>query len=204
MPSFFQQRKLHHPQNARCVFPSWWKCNNGHSGSGKAQSRDSHPWIWVILLLLAGEQAQQAPTSPEPVFCMQLIFTQHAPSVWLGWSLMRCSDGGFGGEQGPGGRTGLGWKWGKGNGKGQHYQASLLSITQMLSTRWISRTRRRQKEHEAIGRLLQATDSITLNRQTQRTCPNTSYLARIFKLDRCTEAKLNLTFLRVTLSYSFT
>lgn len=117
---------------------------------------------------------------------------------------MQRSDGGFRGEQGPGGRTGLGWKWGKGNGKGQHYQASLLSITQMLSTRWISRTRRRQKKHEAIGRLLQATDSITLNRQTQRTCPNTSYLARIFKIDRCTEAKLNLTFLGLTLSYSFT
>lgn len=196
MPSFFQQGKLHHPQNACCVFPSWWKCNNGHPGSGKAQSTDSHHWIWVIQLLLAWEEAKQVPNSPEPVFYMQLIFAQQAPSVWLKWCLMRCAGvKEASGEPGAGGwRTGLRCKWGKGNGKGHHYQASLLSITQMLSTRWISRTGGRQQKHNAIDGLLWATDSITFNRLNQRTCPNTSYLAMIFKRERCTEAKLNLVF----------
>lgn len=109
---------------------------------------------------------------------------------------MRWSKEGFrGAGTGAGGwRTGLRCKWGKGNGKGHHYQASLLSITQMLSTRWISRTEGRQQKHNAIDGLLWATDSITFNRLNQRTCPNTSYLAMIFKRERCTEAKLNLVF----------
>lgn len=47
----------------------------------KHRAETARPRIWVIQLLLAEEQAQQVPTSPEPVFCMQLIFTQRAPSV---------------------------------------------------------------------------------------------------------------------------